>query len=638
MVGPGCWWAPEQISCETDANCPRGLTCDESLTHEITGLHACSAGAAPDDDDVVNDDDTTPPQDDDDAADDDDTLNDDDAGDDDDTLDDDDAADDDDTLDDDDSVDDDDTLDDDDAADDDDTLDDDDTADDDDALDDDDTANDDVDGDGYTSEASGGDDCDDQDPNIHPGAEEAPNGVDDDCDGFVDEPYVGTLNASAFAPSAEGLDTGEHFGQSLSTAGDFNGDGLSDFASGSGSFSLGTGRAHLVLGTAYNAATPPATFDIHASIDGEAEGVYLGERVDLGDINDDGFDDLIVGKPMFNSTALPAGAVYVWFGHMSPASGTWTLDSADVVIVGEQPTEQCGAAVAALGDVNGDGIGDLGLTCPWYSESTGPFQGRLLVFLGSQTWSPSLDGSDAHASIVGTSADGGMGQALAGDFDANGDGIADVMVGSTEWNADAGRAALKLGGTSVWSLGESVEAADAIYTGSTGDLLGSGLAAGDGDGDQFADLLLAAPWSGSGFGAVHIVQGSAAPAGGTSLATSSYWVTGGAVLEMAETSATFMDLSGDGERDLVVATPAYDGTGGDSGRVAVFYGPLAALSGPTAIASADLYIVGSAQGDFFGSSVVALPDFNGDGTEDLAISSSHSGVLDTGTVYIVPGF
>jgi hypothetical protein len=493
----------------------------------------------------------------------------------------------------------------------------------------------DLDGDGLGA-CSG--DCDDSDPSIHPGALERPGGVDDDCDGEVDEPYEGSLSAAVFGPTASGSASQEHFGQSLSTAGDFNGDGLSDFASGSGSFAVGTGRVHLVLGSVWTAAAPPANVSIHATIDGDAQGVYLGERVDLGDINGDGYDDLIVGKPMFNSDALPTGAVYVWFGGPNPPGGTWSLASADVVIFGEEPTEQCGTAVAALGDVNGDGIGDLGLTCPWYSATAGPFQGRMLTFFGRTNWSPVLDGSDADASVVGATADGGIGQALIGDFDADGDGLMDALLSSSGWSSNAGRVGLLRGGPTRWFPGRSFQAVDALYTGSAGTRLGEHLAAGDGDGDAFDDLLLGSPQAGSTAGTAGAVRGAATMTGGTATSAFSYWVSGSAATEMAGSAAAFVDLDGDGARDVAIGLPGYDGAGGDSGRVLVWYGPLTSLSGSVAPASADLTILGAAQGDFLGGSLVALPDFNGDGAEDLVVASPYAGASASGSVTIVPGF
>ena len=499
------------------------------------------------------------------------------------------------------------------------------------------------DGDGDGVSACNGD-CDDGDPNVYPGAPELPNGVDDDCNGQIDDGLSGTIDVGLFHPQATGTEAQERLGDTLSTDGFFNSDGLSDFVSGSGTYDGGRGRAHVFLGESFSITAPPATFAPFATVTGAAVGDYLGHDVDLGDINGDGFDDVIIGAPQIGSSTPPPGKVYVFFGAAVMSSGAWPVGAADVTITGDFPTEQCGTSVAALGDIDGDGIGDLGFTCPWFDPGGGNLVGRTVIFFGRSTWSGTYGSDDGDAWFVGQASDEFSGQALAGDFDLNGDGRKDFLVGSPSWDAGTGRVGVKVGAATItFEEDMSFSDLDRVWSANTTLVQGLGewVAVGDADGDPYGDLLLGAASLSGGRGRLAVVQGASPP-----LSSGFIWnrvlmqVTGAVSTEAAGFSGALVDLDGDGHSDLVAPTPGHDGgAGGDQGRVTVFYGPMTSYSGGYAPADGDLHLLGEASGDYLGGSVTRLSDFNGDGLPDLLVSAPYhdSGGGNAGRIYFIPG-
>ena len=502
--------------------------------------------------------------------------------------------------------------------------------------------NDDLDGDGVS--ACNGD-CNDSNPAVYPGAVELPNGLDDDCSGGVDDGYSGSIDAGLFSPQVTGTVTQGRLGDVFGTDGLFNGDVLSDVVTGSATHDGGRGRAYLLLGESFAVGSPPASIAPFATVTGAASGDYLGSSVDLGDINDDGFDDWIIGSPELGSVDPPKGAVYIFFGEASPASGEYTTASADVTIVGGFPTEQCGTAVAALGDIDGDGIGDLGFTCPWFNPGDGNLRGRTVIFFGRASWANSYTSDDGDASLIGEVSDVESGQALVGDFDMNGDGLADVVVGSANWDAGSGRAVLFLGRPAAsWTTGMSFYEGDRKWTGHVSLVMygGSFLATGDADGDPYGDLLVGAPEF-YGVGQVALIRGGATlPLSGYAMGIGQFYVVGDSETEQVGASAGLLDIDGDGEQDLVYGIPGWDGDqGGDQGRVGILYGPLTAYSDDLGAGAADALLMGSSGGDFFGGAMVVAEDFNaGVGVSDLFVSSSYNdaGAANGGRIYFVPGF
>jgi len=508
----------------------------------------------------------------------------------------------------------------------------------------------DADGDGHTG--CGGD-CDDSDPTSYPGAPEVPDGADNDCDGEVDGVLSGDVDASLLSPQATGDTSLANLGQTLSrSSGHYTAGLLSDVVIGSPLWladpadAQPTGRAYLYPGVSFMSTNPPGSISPLLTITGAGPGEYFGRSVDLADINGDTYADIIVGASQegVQSPSTPYGAVYVFFGTAIMSSGgELPLGAADIVFEGDFPTEQCGTVVAGLGDVNGDGLGDLGFTCPWYNSGDGVLRGRTVVFFGRSQWASSYVPAQADATIVGGAEDLYSGQSLLGNFDINGDSVADMAIGSPDWFSDSGRVAVRLGSSTGWALDMSMDSLDArwadweLVDSSAG--VGASLSAGDINADGYDDLLVGATYG--GVGRLLVVEGgSPLPVSGTIWYVDSFVVVGYPdTNEQTGVSSAVWDYNLDGFADLAVGSPGYDGDlGGDQGRVSIFNGPLSGLSGLVQASEAPAQLVGEAVGDGFGTAMTVVPDYNGDGDPDVFISApfNDGGGGNAGRVYFMP--
>ena len=266
--------------------------------------------------------------------------------------------------------------------------------------------------------------------------------------GFPTDIQLSDLDgANGFALVAGAV--GEGSGFSVSDAGDVNGDGVDDVIIGARRSSPGgrdsAGRAYIVFGSSNGF---PARFDL-SSLDGAngfvANGVEAFERAghsvsNAGDVNGDGFDDVIIGA----SEAGPAGRVkagrsYIVFGRSAQFAASIELAELDgangFALNGVDSGDYSGYSVSGAGDINGDGIDDL-LIGAWAALSDGRrFAGEAYVVFGSRADWPSamelstLDGSNGFV-LKGTDSGDHAGQAVSDAGDVNGDGLDDLIVAS----------------------------------------------------------------------------------------------------------------------------------------------------------------------------------------------------------------
>jgi len=382
------------------------------------------------------------------------------------------------------------------------------------------------------------------------------NGQTDEGRAFV---YLGSATglATTSAWTAESDNAGGNFGYSVATAGDVNGDGFSDVIVGAAYFSNGQtneGRAFVYHGSAAGLATSPAW-----AIESDQDHAFFGNSVSTaGDVNGDGFSDVIVGAGGFDNPLFNEGRAFVYHGSVAglATSPAWTAES-------DQAWASFGWSVGTAGDVNGDGFSDVIVGANYYTNGQ-TNEGRAFVYHGSATGLGSSPAWTAESDQAG----GNFGYSVATAGDVNGDGFSDVIVGAIDFDngqTDEGRAFVYHG--SVTGLGSSpawtVPGEQAL-----GNFGGSVGTAGDVNGDGFSDVIIGDSYF-SSRGRAFVYHGSAA-----GLATSPAWTAESdqVFAYFGSSVATAGDVNGDGFSDVIVGAINFDNGQTDEGRAFAYYG------------------------------------------------------------------
>jgi hypothetical protein len=430
------------------------------------------------------------------------------------------------------------------------------------------------------------------------------------AEGFAQTVELSNLGTGGFRIDGEAAS--DFAGLSVASAGDFNGDGFADVVVGApGADANGKillGATYVIYGSASKPSSDLELTDLDGSngfqLSGEFPVGRAGRSVaSAGDVNGDGYSDLIIGAYSANASgAARSGASYIVFGRPSTTSPELQLSalngSTGFQISGEFAEDHSGFSVASAGDINGDGFDDI-IIGAYQADPLGRSGAgaSYVVFGKASGFAAELNlgslGSGNGFRISGAVAGDDSGISVGSAGDVNGDGFDDVVVGADLADplgrADAGASYVIFGKPSGFASDLDLGALDGtngfrIVGASAGDQSGASVAAaGDVNGDGFADVIIGAYLAdahGNASGASYVVFGKASGFSAdldlsTLDGTNGFRISGQLAGDRSGRAvASAGDLNRDGFADVVMSSPFADPHGTNTGDAHVVYGRL----------------------------------------------------------------
>jgi hypothetical protein len=295
----------------------------------------------------------------------------------------------------------------------------------------------------------------------------------------------------------------------------------------------------------------------------------------VGDVNKDGFGDLLIGASETNKRGVRTGVAYLIFGSVNMPPLLTPLTKADVTFIDAETKDEAGMKVAGVNDVNGDGFADFIIAAPMENN----YSGKIYLFLGKESgWQAEVKLNDADVVFAGEKGGDNAGLSVASAGDVNKDSLNDFIIGAPRNHVNgngAGKAYLILGKKNGWLKSVRLGNADVAFEGeSLLDLFGSSVA---------------------GIG----------------------------------------DVNKDGFDDIAIGAPFYNNISMKNvGKVYIFFGKKA-FNSKIGTTMADASLVGKAANDLLGKYISNGGDLNGDGIDDFLVTASLANV--SGKIYLIPG-
>ncbi|MFI5171671.1 MAG: FG-GAP-like repeat-containing protein, partial [Chitinophagales bacterium] len=392
---------------------------------------------------------------------------------------------------------------------------------------------------GYEFDIIGSGDCNDLNNWVYPEAAEQPDALDNDCNGIIDEGIQFDYGGTAIG---EGI--GDRLGNSISSAGDLNNDGYPDVIVGSywaNDDFTHEGWVYIYLGSATGLNLTPSQI-----LQGNQSSAHFGSSVSGGgDVNADGYDDVIVGAYLYDNGQADEGAAFIYYGY---PGGVYTAPA--TMLESNQVNAEFGGSVSMGGDVNNDGYDDIIVGSMEYTNGNGN-EGVVFVYHGSPTGINTTPAvileKDQNYSLFGICDFAG---------DVNADGYDDVVVGASDFES-----------------GQSQEGRIFVYLGSPSGIFPTPAKSFESN-QEFAHLGAAVAGAG--------------------------------------------DVNNDGYDDIIAGAADYDNGEEDEGRAYIFHGS------PTGISVAPATILEINIQDLnYGVGVSGAGDINNDGYDDVLVGQSN---------------
>jgi Ca2+-binding RTX toxin-like protein len=475
-----------------------------------------------------------------------------------------------------------------------------------------------------------------------------------------------------------GESASDYSGSVISSAGDVNGDGFDDIIVGASyadaNGNVNCGASYVVFGKAggFGAILDLAALDGSNGfqITGSAPGDLLGISVSgAGDVNGDGFADLIVGAPAADTNGSSSGVSYVVFGKSSAFSSNLDVSSLNGMngfkINGAAVGDYAGRSVSSAGDVNGDGLTDIVIGSP-YSNSDGSNSGAAYIVFGrntpfdAQLELSALDGNTGFR-ISGEVSGNNAGISVESAGDVNGDGFDDIIVSARRtaadftYGQDTGASYVVFGKATGFDSNLSLSALDGqngfqLRGQSNYDQAGRLQSAGDINGDGFDDLIAMVRYSSyDNFTRGYVIFGKSGGFSGnfdTNGISSSdgFGFVGkhGYSVEIGTASAAG-DQNGDGIDDIILTEEVINQNGDYETTIYVVYGRSTSFGSAVNLhslnANTGFMIAGPTKTDNAGSSLALAGDINGDGFDDILVGAmnSHPTLYGSGSTYVIFG-